>query len=129
MLPTPRCKGCGVKLDMRRRGQRGMPLAYHLAGNIECCREYADLDEQYGGHIATFPAVDVPVILDSLHYQMTSTNQERTWVAVRGVSIIGVTHEFARCASYSGAAAHIFAMKNRSNSGYHNRDRRREAAR
>lgn len=104
--PKLRCKGCGVALDTKRRGQAGMPLSHHLAGNIHCCREYLELE----GHVWTFPAVDVPVILDSLHYERLH-NRPSTVVAVKGVTILGATIEFDRCRKYTEAAEIVLQMK------------------
>lgn len=99
------CKGCGAPLDAQYR-QAGMPLAFHLAGNIHCCREYLDLE----GHVWTFPAVDVPVILDTLHYERLH-NKPDTMLAVKGVTILGVTIELDRCRTDSGAAEMVRQMK------------------
>ena len=111
--PTPRCKGCGTTLDVKRRGQAGMPLSWHLTGNIHCCQEYADLDDAGGRHIDTYPGCDVPVILDSLHYEMVD-NQQTTMVAIKGVTILGQTQEFCRVRKFTEAAEVVQAMKDRS---------------
>lgn len=104
--PTLRCKGCGVALDTKHFGQAGMPLSFHLTGNIHCCREYLELE----GHVWTFPSVDVPVILDTLHYERLH-NQSSTMVAVKGVTILGATIEFDRCRKYSEAEEMVREMK------------------
>jgi hypothetical protein len=101
-----------MALDVKRRGQAGMPLAFHLAGNLHCCREYADLDDIYGGHIATFSATEVPVVLDSLHYE-TVDNRQTTSATVKGVTILGQIHEFARTTKLTEAALLVAGMKGR----------------